>query len=621
MKRAAIFFFYDKEGIVDSYIDNLLKDIKNNVDFLVAVVNGKLQQEGKQDLKKHADVVLQRENKGFDVEAYKHGIEYLNNETENKWDEVVMFNFTCFGPVYPFVEMFNNMSEKKLDFWGITKHYGMDEDPYHRCRYGCIPEHIQSSFIVVRKSLYNSKDFKKYWENMTAITDYVDAIVNHEAVFTKHFNDLGYKSDVYVQTDDLKNIHPYPLMMMPLELIKNRKCPIFKRKTFYNYYDEYLDVSIGNQARELYDYLKDSKIYDCKLIWDNLLRTCNMYDLKERLHLNYILESEGCFQEKEYNKRIALMMHIYFDDRIEYCMEYASNMPKGTDIWISTDSQKKKENIERVFSKMQDYNVNVRIAVNRGRDVSALLVCLASEIEKYDLICFVHDKKAYQSSPYIIGENFATHCFENTLASKRYVHEVIELFNKEESLGMLVPTPPYHGPYFKTIGNEWSENYDEVVKFMKKNNISVEIDEKKPVTAPYGTCFWFRKEALMDAVNLKLNYEDFSEEPIGKNDGDIMHVIERMYPIFAQNAGYYSAWVMTRKNANCFVTNFHHYLRDYNVDLFERFGVVERDILRSSIKNPRSVKLKHRIHAMLGEKTYTKIWQKKEALKNRLNNR
>ncbi|MCI5848416.1 MAG: rhamnan synthesis F family protein [Lachnoclostridium sp.] len=616
MKRAALFFMYDKQGVVDRYVINLLCDMKNNSDTLIVVVNGELTKQGRDMIAQYADKLIFRENKGFDVCAYKCGIEYLTNNDLSKWDELVMFNFTSFGPVYPFKEMFDDMDKRNVDFWGITMHYGMETDPYHRCRYKCIPEHIQSSFIAVRRNMLLSEDFKNYWNKMPEIKDYIDAIVNHEAVFTKHFTDLGYKADVYVDTSDLKDIHPYPLMLMPLELIKNRKCPVFKRKTFFNYYDEFLDVSTGVQGKELYMYLRDNKLYDTDLIWESILRTANMYDIKERMQLNYILDEN---KDINYNSSlsVALMMHIYFYDKIDYCKKYAKSMPVGTDILISTDSKEKKEAIEKSFQSLKDYNVKVLLTQNRGRDVSALLVCFAPYVSNYDLICFVHDKKATQSTPYLIGEEFGYHCFENTLASKEYVKQVINLFENEARLGLLTPPTPHHGPYFKTIGNEWVDNYDNTLAFMEKYDINVPISKDKPCVAPYGTCFWFRSKALKGAYDLGLTYDDFTKEPIGANDGDIMHVIERMYPVFAQQAGYYSAWCMTNNYAEAEINNLYHCLRDYNTDLFGRYGVVERDVLRRNIRNKGGIGLKNRLHALLGEKLYTKLWSIKEKIKNR----
>ena len=72
--RLAIFFFFDEEGIVDDYIIYLLNSIKHNIKHLLVVSNGQLCFEGKKKLETITDVILERENKGFDVWAYKEAL-------------------------------------------------------------------------------------------------------------------------------------------------------------------------------------------------------------------------------------------------------------------------------------------------------------------------------------------------------------------------------------------------------------------------------------------------------------------------------------------------------------------------------------------------------------------
>ena len=256
MNRAVLYFFYDGEGIVDDYNLYMLQDLKKSASKIYVVVNGLLTDEGRKRFETVADDVFVRENVGLDVWAYKEGMQHIGWDVVLSYDEFIMMNHTNFGPVYSTVEMFAEMDQRTVDFWGITKHNGHEIDPYNACEYGYIPAHIQSSFIAVRQSMLKSADFKKYWDEMPMIQGYVDSICRHEAVFTEKFTRLGYKSDVYVNTDDLKDVCDYPLMMMPVELIKNRRCPVFKRKSFFNVYEELMDVSCGQATTELYDYLR-----------------------------------------------------------------------------------------------------------------------------------------------------------------------------------------------------------------------------------------------------------------------------------------------------------------------------------------------------------------------------
>ena len=231
MKRVAIYFFYDKNGIVDKYVNYFLEDLKKNLDRLIIVCNGKLTSKGREELEKFTNEVIVRENKGFDVWAYKEGLEYIGWDNLDKYDELLMINFTIMGPIYPFKEMFDKMdSKKEIDFWGITKFHKFPLDPWGLITYGYIPEHIQSHFIAVRKKMLVSYEFKKHWENMKMINTYFESVSFHEAIFTKKFSDKGFVSDVYVNSDDLKEFTDHPIIDYPMEIIRDKRCPIFNKK-------------------------------------------------------------------------------------------------------------------------------------------------------------------------------------------------------------------------------------------------------------------------------------------------------------------------------------------------------------------------------------------------------
>lgn len=203
-KRLAIFFFYDRGGIVDSYVPYLLEDLKKNVSEIFVVCNGKLKEEGKKELEKYGKVLV-RENKGFDVWAYKTALETYGWKKLEEFDEVIMLNNTIMGPVYPFAETFEKMDAKDLDFWGLTKYFKIKGDPFGYSPYGYLPDHVQSHWIACRRSLVSSKEFQDYWNNMPMIEDYAQAVGKHESIFTKRFADMGYKWDVSVEMDDLRN--------------------------------------------------------------------------------------------------------------------------------------------------------------------------------------------------------------------------------------------------------------------------------------------------------------------------------------------------------------------------------------------------------------------------------
>lgn len=567
-KRLLIFFFYDKNGIVDDYIPYMLSDMTKNVTETFVVCNGLLTEEGRKKFEPFTEHIFVRENVGFDVWAYKEAMEQYGWEKLADYDEIILMNYTMMGPVYPFAEMFAKMDRKDVDFWGITQFFKTEDDPFGTMPDGYIPDHIQSHFIAVRRSLSTSKEFHDYWDQMPMITGYLDSVTRHESYFTKHFEEAGFKWSVYVDAEDYRGLSFQPAVGMAAEMVMEKRCPIFKRRSFMQDYNVVLNESCGQEAMLLFDFLDKHTDFDTNLLMDNLLRVENLADLKRNFQWNYVLsgdvpETPGVAEDK----KIALVMHIHFADLIDSCREYASSMPENADIYITTNTEEKKKLIADSFSSLPCNKLDIRVVPNRGRDVGPFLVEFADFYEQYDYICHVHDKKAGQVIPGTVGTSFAYKCFENTLKSKIYVENVIATFEKHPRAGMLVPPPPNHADYYFTLGYEWGGNYANTAELAKQLGIQASIREDKEPIAGLGSYFWIRGDALRSVFGKKWTYEDFPEEPIA-DDGTLLHAIERIYPFAAQSRGYYSGWIMSQQGAAMEITNLNHMLREINKIIF-----------------------------------------------------
>lgn len=568
VNRLVIYFFYDADGIVDRYVPYMLEDVKKNCSELFVVCNGKLTPEGRETFQQFTPNIMVRENVGFDVWAYKEALEHYGWDKLAEYDEVVLMNYTIMGPLYPFAEMFEKMNKRDLDFWGITKHHKVDFDCFETCKYKYIPEHIQSSFLVIRQSLLQSDKYQTMWQKMPMIHSYAESVGFYEAIFTKDFTDFGFKSDVYVDTTDLEGYTRYPLMMMADELIINRHCPVIKVKSFSQDYRDILGDTVGNCTVDAFNYIKNNCDYDIDLIWEHIIRTANMADIKRLMHLNYILPDEYVQKKPQTPaKKIALIMHLFYPELINESFGYAATMPEGSDLIITVASKDMQAAVKQKSKQLSQFNqVKVILIENRGRDVSALLVGCKQFVNNYDLVCFIHDKKTTQIKPYCIGRSFAYQCLENNLSSKAYVENIISTFEVNPRMGLLTPPPPIHGSYYALLGSEWYSNYDNTIKLAEKLKLNVNIHWTREPIAPLGTMFWFRPKALNKLFAYDWAYDDFPKEP-NAYDGTLLHAVERIYPFVAQDAGFYSAWVMTNRFARIELTNICYMLRNTNLAL------------------------------------------------------
>lgn len=561
-RRLIIYFFFDEEGIVDSYVEYMLESLKKFTDEFLIVCNGKLNEEGKRILQKYGETLV-RENKGFDVWAYKTALEYYGWDELKKYSEVILMNNTIMGPVFSWDDTFDKMDKMDLDFWGVTKSFKSDNN-FVGSEYGYIPEHIQSHFVACRKTLIDSKNFRDYWESMPLIKGYVDSIKKHEIVFTKKFSDLGYKWDVSVNQELLEGEAVTPLLEAPLRMVKENRCPIIKRRSFFQDPGEYLEISAGEIASDIMRFLRDETDYSVDLIWETVLRKYHQEDIVKNMNLTYILPRYGndlICQTKI--KKVALIAHVFFDELLEQTFRYIKNIPEYVDVYVTTDTCHKKDMITEYAKKISKCRFKVKVIPNRGRDVSSLLIGWREIVDQYELICFVHDKKTGQVNPKSVGLSFAKKCFENTLGNREYIEDIIELFAANERLGIAMPPEPNHGIFFQCIGGEWGNNYELAKDLKKQLNLKVPMDISKRPVAPLGTMFWFRPKALKKLFEIDWKYEDFPEEPI-KEDGTLLHAIERIYPFVVQDAGFYPAIIMNSQYATTEYGNLRYNLEEYN---------------------------------------------------------
>ncbi|MCD8325676.1 MAG: rhamnan synthesis F family protein [Lachnospiraceae bacterium] len=76
-------------------------------------------------------------------------------------------------------------------------------------------------------------------------------------------------------------------------------------------------------------------------------------------------------------------------------------------------------------------------------------------------------------------------------------------------------------------------------------------------------------EALKAFYDRGWEYDDFPEEPLPM-DGTISHAIERLRPFAAQQAGYYTAFVMSDHFSRIEYTNLRTYVEDFHRVFFDR---------------------------------------------------
>ena len=163
---------------------------------------------------------------------------------------------------------------------------------------------------------------------------------------------------------------------------------------------------------------------------------------------------------------------------------------------------------------------------------------------EYEVALRLHSKRTPQVSRQV-GEGFKDHLFENLVHTEGYVRNVLDLFEAQPDIGMIVPPVVHIG--FGTLGHSWFSNKRTLADLTREMYIDVPLDDFTPV-APYGTMYWFRTDALQKMFDWRWKWSDYNAEP-HHVDGGVAHVQERLIGYAVQDRGYRIVQVMSPRMA------------------------------------------------------------------------
>jgi lipopolysaccharide biosynthesis protein len=532
MRRLSIFSFYDAAGVVDDYVIYLLSQLGRHTEKILFYSNGPLTKKSEIALKEVvADIVI-RPNTGFDVLAYKEGLHQIDFDANGEYDEVLMLNHTCYGPLYPFDELFSEMEARTCDFWGITAHMEMTPNPFTGT--SKLPYHLNANFIAVRADMLRSKSFRRYWNDLKGGATYAEAILEHEAFFTDHFIRLGYACETYL--DCSKYGTHYPALLDVDEMLADRN-PLMKRRALFSDPRD-LEAYSVDVPRAL-SILEKSSGYDRSMIWRNAVRVAQLRHLNTNAALTSVLPDVRLSQEDAiaHYGNIAVCVHVYYVDMVEEILELTNTIPYQYDFIATTDSEEKKLEIERLLAGRSRIGKTIVRVVeqNRGRDMSSLFITCRDLFvdERYDLVCRLHTKK----TPHLASGRsnvFKRHMFENLLNSPGYTTNVLDMFKDHPWIGIAVPSIIQMS--YGTLGHAWGNNRQRTMQVAEQLGLRVHFDPDTPIGA-FGGMFWFRPRALRTLFAHPWKWTDFEPEPYPL-DGSLGHALERLITYAAQHEGY-----------------------------------------------------------------------------------
>lgn len=285
--------------------------------------------------------------------------------------------------------------------------------------------------------------------------------------------------------------------------------------------------------------------------------------------------------------KAAVLAHLFYEEQVDYCRKYLERVPDSIDVVIFSS----KQGILNRFRNDRYIKIGKE---NRGRDISALLVAARKLMFKYKYICFIHDKKEKSPDDREYIELWRKNMWDNMLQSSAFVYNVIDLFEENSKLGMLVPLPPHMGDKGVWLRGGWGNTFQQIRNLADEIGIESNICYEYPPFT-YSTVFWARASVLERLFLKDWKYTDFPEEPM-RDYGEVNHAVERILQYVVEDAGYETKIVLSSTFASGFIQQLKEEMSRLWSQLETVFGITqysEIDQYSLRIKKVKQLKKKY----------------------------
>ena len=466
---------------------------------------------------------------GFGIMHHLSNISHINENLFNIISEVNKLNFRFFIIInynensnYNQTLLIKNIIKDKNNMFislDNIQNYLLYEN-YIRFR----GEPILGIFISSKISIYLIKKIRKHFLLNNSQKIYIISIINENQNLIYNNAAIKYPSLNIGLTDHLNKIYFYNYYYYKLFKKEiNKTIPIKNFQIVNGCLPEKFYIILKEYLNEIYN---ENETYILFNAWNDYKGKIFLENNDEYgyAYLNYF--SKAIFNLKDNiiydlssleNKcKIAVQVHLFYEDLIEDIINKTNNIPVLFDLYISITNSSLINNILIVFVIIISL-----IVENKGRDILPFLKQMKTKYKQYKYICHIHSKKSMTSPK--LGFLWRNYLFNNLLGNINIISQTINDFEKNKKLGFIYPET-YYGIirlfYRLTEGTKYWMNFLSS-KLFEQDNIGNLID------FPAGNMFWAKTKAIYQIFIHDLS-KYFPKENDQTND-TIMHGIERIW--------------------------------------------------------------------------------------------
>lgn len=515
MKRLLLYVHFNKYNRVSSHVVYQLTQMRSLFSKVIFISNSQVADADVKMLReKHLiDDFIQRQNSGFDFAAWRDGMVFVGFDELVTYDSVTTMNDTCFGPLWEMYSIYQEFeTNTTVDFWGLTNNRATKS----------FREHIQSYFISFKASVLRSTAFRDFWENIKEYQDVQKVIDQYETKVTTTLLDAGFQYDVVFDTtkEDASHMLHADFSYYNPTAILNHRVPFIKVKAIDN--NQHITPYLLNDIQK-------NSTYPIDLIVSHMSEI-NYPDFSYLLGHKYVKKRERVDLK---NQKAAVHLHVFYVDLLEEFLTAFKQFHFSYDLFITTDSDDKKAEIEEILSA-NSQEAQVFVTGNIGRDVLPMLK-LKNYLSTYDFVGHFHTKKSKEAD-FWAGQSWREELIDMLV---KPADNILAQLQQNPKIGLVIADMPTFFRYNKIV-DAWNEHLiaPEMNTLWQKMGMTKKIDFNAfhIFVMSYGTFVWFKYDALKPLFDLNLTDDDVPEEPLPQNS--ILHAIERLLIYIAWNEHY-----------------------------------------------------------------------------------
>lgn len=175
IKRLCLFAHFDAQGEIKPFIVHYLRQLRESCDTIVFITVSAPPASELSKLDGLVSEVLHKDNEGYDFAMWQLA---LDQRDLGGHDEVLLTNSSVFGPLWPLARTFERMASVECDVWGMTENAEIDW-------------HLQSYFLLFRRSAHQSPWFRRFWDGVLPYRNKSQAIRSYEVGLSVFLRERG----------------------------------------------------------------------------------------------------------------------------------------------------------------------------------------------------------------------------------------------------------------------------------------------------------------------------------------------------------------------------------------------------------------------------------------------